>query len=110
MRYDEDCAGGLMAKEMIVANINWTVKQTIEEIRRQAENVEKIYSIYVVDDSNRLKGKVSVKKIILSHDIIKIQNIYDEDIIQVETYMDEEQVAEVMVKYDLDAVGSESPR
>ena len=46
MRYDEDCAGGLMAKEMIVANINWTVKQTIEEIRRQAENVEKIYSIY----------------------------------------------------------------
>lgn len=104
MRYDEDCAGGLMAKEMIVANINWTVKQTIEEIRRQAENVEKIYSIYVVDDSNRLKGKVSVKKIILSPDSVKIQNIYDEDIIQVETYMDEEEVAEVMAKYDLDAV------
>jgi magnesium transporter len=104
MRYDEDCAGGLMAKEMIVANINWTVKQTIEEIRRQAENVEKIYSIYVVDDKNRLKGKVSVKKIILSADRVKIQDIYDEEIIHVETYMDEEEVAEIMTKYDLDAV------
>ncbi len=104
MRYDEDCAGGLMAKEMIVANINWTIKQTIEEIRRQAENVEKIYSIYVVDDSNRLKGKVSVKKIILSRDSVKIQNIYDEEVILVETYMDEEEVADIMQKYDLDAV------
>lgn len=104
MRYDEDCAGGLMAKEMIVANINWTVKQTIEEIRRQAENVEKIYSVYVVDDLNKLKGKVSVKKIILSGDRVKIQDIYDEDIIQVETYLDEEEVAEVMKKYDLDAI------
>jgi len=104
MRYDEDCAGGLMAKEMIVANINWTVKQTIEEIRRQAENVERIYSIYVVDDKNRLKGKVSVKKIILSGDRVKIQDIYDEEIIHVETYMDEEEVAEIMTKYDLDAV------
>lgn len=104
MRYDEDCAGGLMAKEMIVANINWTVKQTIEEIRRQAENVEKIYSVYVVDDLNKLKGKVSVKKIILSGDRVKIQDIYDDDIILVETYMDEVEVAEVMKKYDLDAV------
>lgn len=104
MRYDEDCAGGLMAKEMIVANINWTVKQTIEEIRRQAENVEKIYSVYVVDDHDKLKGKISVKKIILSRDSVKIQNIYDEDIIQVETYLDEVEVAEIMKKYDLDAV------
>lgn len=104
MRYDEDCAGGLMAKEMIVANINWTVKQTIEEIRRQAENVERIYSVYVVDDQYKLKGKVSVKKIILSGDRVKVQDIYDDDIILVETYMDEEEVAEMMRKYDLDAV------
>ena len=104
MRYDEDCAGGLMAKEMIVANINWNIKQTIAEIRRQAEDVEKIYSVYVVDDNNKLKGKVSVKKIILSGDTVKIQNIYDEDVISVETYLDEEEVADVMQKYDLDAV------
>ena len=104
MRYDEDCAGGLMAKEMIVANINWTIVQTIDEIRRQAENVEKIYSIYVVDDKGKLQGKVSVKKIILSRDKTFIKDIYDSDIIHVETYMDEEEVASMMRKYDLDAV------
>ena len=104
MRYDEDCAGGLMAKEMIVANVNWTILQTIDEIRRQGENVEKIYSIYVVDDSQKLLGKVSVKRIILAKDKTHINEIYDEDIKAVETYMDEEEVADIMRKYDLDAV------
>ena len=104
MRYDEDCAGGLMAKEMIVANVNWNILQTIEEIRRQRENVEKIYSIYVVDDQQKLLGKVSVKRIILANDHTHIKDIYDEGIISVETYMDEEEVADAMRKYDLDAV------
>ncbi|MBO3698523.1 magnesium transporter [Fabibacter sp. E12] len=104
MRYDEDCAGGLMAKEMIVANVNWTILQTIEEIRRQAENVDKIYSIYVVDDRQKLLGKVSVKRIILTNDTTHIKDIYDEDIKAVETYMDEEEVADIMQRYDLDAV------
>ncbi len=104
MRYDEDCAGGLMAKEMIVANINWTVVQTIEEIRRQRENVDKIYSVYVVDDQNKLRGKVSVKKIILASDRTFVKDIFDEEVISVETYMDEEEVADIMQKYDLDAV------
>ncbi len=104
MRYDEDCAGGLMAKEMIVANVNWNIQQTIEEIRRQAENVEKIYSIYVVDDREKLLGKVSVKRIILTSDNACIKDIYDEDIKAVETYMDEDEVADIMQKYDLVAV------
>lgn len=104
MRYDEDCAGGLMAKEMIVANVNWNILQTIEEIRRQRENVEKIYSIYVVDDQQKLLGKVSAKRIILANDHTHIKDIYDKGIISVETYMDEEEVADAMRKYDLDAV------
>lgn len=104
MRYDEDCAGGLMAKEMIVANVNWTILQTIDEIRRQRENVEKIYSIYVVDDRYKLLGTVSVKKIILANDNTCIKDIYDDDIQAVETYMDEEDVADIMQKYDLIAV------
>jgi magnesium transporter len=104
MRYDEDCAGGLMAKEMIVANENWTILQTIDEIRRQRENVDKIYSIYVVDDRYKLVGKVSVKKIILASDNTHIKDIYDDDIQSVETYMDEEDVADIMQKYDLDAI------
>lgn len=104
MRYDEDCAGGLMAKEMIVANLNWTIGQTIEEIRRQGESVEKIYSIYVVDDRGKLLGKVSTKRIILANENTRIEDIFDQDIKSVETYMDEDEVADIMQKYDLVAV------
>lgn len=104
LRYEEDVAGGLMAKELIKANVNWTVKQCIEEIRRQAENVEKIYSVYVVDDQNILLGRASLKRIILADDHVQIKDLYDDEVISVETYMDEVDVAEIMRKYDLDAV------
>jgi magnesium transporter len=104
LRYDEDTAGGLMAKEFIRANQNWNIVQTIEEIRRQAEKVEKIYSIYVVDNKQRLLGRVSLKRIILAASDTKIADIYDPDIISVPTYMDGEEVAEIMRKYDLESV------
>ena len=104
LRYEEDVAGGLMAKELIKANVNWTVVQCIDEIRRQAENVQKLYSVYVVDDKDRLLGRVSLKRIILADDHTKIKDIFEEDLISVETYMSEEEVAQVMSKYDLDAV------
>ncbi|MDN5202935.1 magnesium transporter [Fulvivirgaceae bacterium BMA10] len=104
LRYEEDSAGGLMAKEMIRANINWTVVQCIEEIRRQAGNVQKIYSVYVVDNKDKLLGRVSLKRIILADDNKKIADIYEDDIASVETFMDEEEVASIMRKYDLEAV------
>jgi magnesium transporter len=103
--YEEGTAGGLMAKELIKANMNWTVKQCIEEIRRQTERVEKIYSIYVVDDKGVLKGRVSLKKIILSADDTLIADIYeDEEIVSVESYKDQEEVIELMQRYDLEAI------
>lgn len=104
LRYEEDVAGGLMAKELIKANLNWTVVQCIDEIRRQAESVQKVYSVYVVDNDEKLLGRVSLKRIILADDTTKISTIYDDDIISVETYMSEEEVAQVMSKYDLDAI------
>lgn len=104
LRYDEDVAGGLMAKELIKANVNWTIVQCIEEIRKQAENVQKIYSVYVVNDLGRLVGKVSLKRIILADDQAKIADIFDDNVVAVETYMDEEEVANIMRKYDLEAV------
>jgi magnesium transporter len=104
LRYDEDCAGGLMAKELIKANINWTVVRTIEEIRRQAENVEKIYSVYVVDDQDILLGRVSLKKIILAKSHTLIKDIYEEEIVFIETYRDQNEVAEIMQRYDLESV------
>lgn len=102
--YDEETAGGLMAKEFIKANLNWTITQCIEEIRRQAEQVDKIYSIYVVDDQGILLGRVSLKKIILSPDNAKIADIYDDEVVAVETYLSQKEVAEVMQRYDLEAI------
>jgi len=104
LRYDEDCAGGLMAKEIIKANVNWTIVRTIEEIRRQAENVEKIYSVYVVDDEDILLGRVSLKKIILAKSHTLIKDIYEEEIVFIESYRDQSEVAEIMQRYDLESV------
>ena len=104
LRYDEDVAGGLMAKELIKANINWSLNQCIEEIRRQTENVEKCYSVYVVNDDDKLLGRVSLKKIVLSNESTIIKDIYDEDIISVESHLPADEVAEMMQKYDLEAI------
>ncbi|MCU0467657.1 MAG: magnesium transporter [Arcicella sp.] len=104
MHYDEDSAGGLMQKELVKINIKQSVTECVEEIRRQAEDVENVYSVYVVDDDTILKGRVSLKKIILAKRGSKVADIYDEDIVSVKTTAKGEEVADVMQKYDLDAV------
>ncbi len=104
LRYEEHCAGGLMAKELVKANLDWSVIQCIEEIRRQAENVSKIYSVYVVDDKDTLLGRVSLKNLLLSKTSEKVKNIYDDDIVYVQTYMEEEEIASIMQKYDLEVL------
>jgi magnesium transporter len=104
LHYDSDCAGGLMAKELIKVNLNWTVAQCIEEIKRQAEEVEKILMIYVIDDEQRLLGRLSAKKIIISDSNTLIKNIYDEEIQTVFTYESAEHVASLIQKYDLEAI------
>lgn len=107
LRYEENVAGGLMAKELIKVRDNWTVVQCIEEIRKQAENVDKFYAVYVVDDHDKLRGRVSLKDLVLSlSDARKIVSeiIEDEEIVSVETYMDDIEVAGIMRKYDLESV------
>ncbi|WP_353720913.1 magnesium transporter [Dyadobacter sp. 676] len=104
LHYDEDVAGGLMQKELVKANVNWNVNQCIEELRQQAEDVEKVYAVYVVDDFGKLLGILSLKKIVLAHKNSKIESLYDKDVIFVETYRPAEEVAELMRRYDLDAL------
>lgn len=104
LRYNEDCAGGLMAKELIKVNLNWRVRQCIEEIRRQAEDVEKIYTVYVVNNQDKLVGRVSVKTLLLAKDDKLVQDIYNEDVISIESFRDEGEVVAVMQKYDLEAI------
>lgn len=104
LHYDEDVAGGLMQKELVKANVNWNVNQCIEELRKQAEDVEKVYAVYVIDDNGILLGILSLKKIVLANKDTKIESLYDKDVIFVETYRPAEEVAELMQRYDLDAL------
>lgn len=104
LHYEDDSAGGLMAKELIQVNANWRVRQCIEEIRRQAENVEKIYAVYVVDDRERLIGRISMATLILSNDDTLIAEITDTDIISIETYKKDTEVVDMMQKYDMEAI------
>ncbi|OKL38636.1 magnesium transporter [Pontibacter flavimaris] len=104
LHYEEDCAGGLMAKELIKVNLNWRVRQCIEEVRRQAERVARIYTVYVVDDRDKLLGRVSVKRLLLSKDDTLVKDIYSEDVISIESYKDEGEVVSVMQRYDLEAI------
>lgn len=104
LHYEEDVAGGLMQKELVKANLNWTVRQCIEEIRRQSKKVQHVFSVYVVDDNDRLLGIVSLKKMLLSEDDTLIADIYEHDILSIESYRDAQEVAQMMERYDLEAI------
>ncbi len=101
LNYDEDSAGGLMAKELVKVNLDWDVATCIKEIRRQAEEVEKMYTVYVVDDNNILQGRISLKRLLLSPDTKKVKDIYNEEVRLVKVDTGKEEVAEIMEKYDL---------
>jgi magnesium transporter len=101
LNYDEDTAGGLMAKELVKVNIDWDVATCIKEIRAQAEEVEKMYTVYVVDDNNVLKGIVSLKRLFLTPDKKKVKDIYSSELKLVKADTPNEEVAQIMEKYDL---------
>ncbi len=104
LHYPEDVAGGLMQKELVKVYEDQTVSECVEQIRDQAEAVDKVYAVYVVDELNRLKGIVSLKEIVLARKNTRIGNVVQEDIVSVETTMPGEDVAELMQRYDLEAV------
>lgn len=104
LSYPEDTAGGLMAKELIKVNENWTTVQCLKEMRKQADDVKKVYTIYVVDDNNKLLGLMSLRKLLLTERSTAIKNIITTEIISVKATEDDEHVANIMQKYDLVAL------
>lgn len=104
LRYEENVAGGLMAKELMKARVHWTVVQCIDEIRKQAENVSRFYAVYVVDDKDNLIGRVALQDLIISDARTIVGDICERDIVSVETYLEDWEVAEIMRKYDLESV------
>lgn len=101
LHYEDDIAGGLMAKELVQVRHNWTVSQCIEEIRTQAEEVQSVHTVYVVDERNMLKGVVSLKDIVLSKAYTSVIEITNTEFIAVNAYATGEEVAQLMNKYDL---------
>lgn len=101
LHYEDDIAGGLMAKELVQVRYNWTVSQCVEEIRKQAEEVESVHAVYVVDERNTLKGVVSLKDIVLSRAHTSVIEITNTEFISVNAYATGEEVARLMNKYDL---------
>lgn len=104
LRYDEDSAGGLMAKELVKVKENWSVVGCMAEMRAQAENVTRVHSIYVVDDKNRLKGRLSLKDLITAPNNANIRDIYIPNVDYVTVHTEGEEVARIMRKYDLEAI------
>lgn len=104
LRYEENVAGGLMAKELMKARVDWTVVRCIEEIRKQAENVSKFYTVYVVDDHDHLIGRAALQDLIISDARKVVGDICERDIVSVQTYQEDWEVAEIMRKYDLESV------
>tara|TARA_B110000116_G_scaffold78177_2_gene67808 strand:- start:1479 stop:2834 length:1356 start_codon:yes stop_codon:yes gene_type:complete len=104
LSYNEDSAGGLMAKELVKANENWSVLKCLSEIKKQGEKVTRVHSIYVVDDKEKLIGRLSLKDLITSPSKSKIKNIYIPKVDSVNVLEKGEDVAKIMSKYNLEAI------
>lgn len=104
LRYDEDSAGGLMGKELVKVNENWNVLTCVKEMRAQAENVSKVHSIYVVDDEDRLKGRLSLKDLLTTSTKTHISEVYIKKVDYVKVDTKDVEVARIMQKYDLEAI------
>jgi magnesium transporter len=104
LKYDEDTAGGLMAKELVSVNENLSISKCLDEIRKQAKNVTRVHSIYVVDSKNRLKGRLSLKDVVTAKSRSKVRDIYIPNVDYVTVDQEGEEVAKIMSKYDLEAI------
>ncbi len=100
LAYDEESAGGIMGTEFVAVPQDWTVEQATEEVRRQAEDVEPIYAVFVVDSAQALVGGVSLKRLLLSKPEARMGNILDTDDLSVLATLDQEEVARIMERYD----------
>ncbi len=104
LKYDEDTAGGLMGTEMVIVNENWSMPECLKEMRLQAEEMDEIYYVYVVDDEERLRGVFPLKKMITSPSVSKVKHVMKKDPISVHVNTSIEEVVQTIEKYDLVAV------
>ena len=104
LKYDEDTAGGLMGTEMVIVNENWSMPECLREMRIQAEDMDEIYYVYVVDDDERLRGVFPLKKMITSPSVSKVKHVMKKEPVSVRVDNTVDEVVQIIEKYDLVAV------
>jgi magnesium transporter len=104
LTYEENTAGALMAKELVKVKETWTVAGCMREMRRQAENVTRVHSIYVTDKDDKLKGRLSLKDLLTASAKTHISDVYIPKVDYVSVHAKDEEVAKIMQKYDLEAI------
>ena len=104
LKYDEDTAGGLMGTEMVTVNENWSMPECLKEMRQQAEDMDEIYYVYVIDDDERLRGVFPLKRMITSPSVSKVKHVMKKDPISVKVDTPIDEVAQLIEKYDLVAI------
>ncbi|MDR3119389.1 MAG: magnesium transporter [Mediterranea sp.] len=104
LKYDENTAGGLMGTEMVIVNENWSMPECLKEMRHQAEDLDDIYYIYVIDDDERLRGVFPLKKMITSPSVSKVKHVMKKEPLSVHVDTPIDEVAQTIEKYDLVAI------
>ena len=104
LKYDEDTAGGLMGTEMVIVKENWSMPECLREMRQQAEEMDEIYYVYVVDDEERLRGVFPLKRMITSPSVSKVKHVMRKAPISVHVDPPIDEVVQTIEKYDLVAV------
>ena len=101
LEYGEETAGGLMAREYVSVPPDWTLQEATEEVRRNADAVDEVYTAYVVDADGLLVGVVSLKQLLLSSATVPVRDIMETDFISVSVDVDQEEVGQLVQRYDL---------
>ena len=104
LNYDDNTAGSLMAKELVKVNENWTVLKCVREMRIQAEEVTRVHSIYVIDNKRKLKGRLSLKDLLIASTKTAISQVYIPNVDYVYDSDNLDEVSFKMRKYDLEAI------
>ena len=104
LKYDKNTAGGIMGTEMVIVNENWSMPECLKEMRMQAEQMDDIYYVYVVDDDERLLGTFPLKMMISSPSVSKVKHVMQRDPVSVHVDTPVDEVVQAIEKYDMVAI------
>ncbi len=104
LQYEEETAGGLMSAEFVAVRQDQTVAETTEEVRKKAEKIEQVYTVYVVDNEGELEGMLPLKRLLLAPSSASVVDIMERGVVTVSADVDQEEVVRIMERYDLVAL------